>query len=75
LVLGDNGVWLGCVVPAALARRVALAENVALRILPAIAYAREKNKALAVQRLTSLRAELPANTLCPRETARLETAR
>jgi hypothetical protein len=44
------------------------------RILLAIVYVREKDKARALQLLTALRGEFPANTLFPREIARLETS-
>jgi len=43
------------------------------RILLAIAYVREKNKAAAIQMLSGLRQEFPGNTLFPREIARLQT--
>jgi len=43
------------------------------RILLAIAYVREKDKPRALQILTGLRAEFPANTLVSREIARLQT--
>ncbi|HEV2467783.1 MAG TPA: hypothetical protein VGS78_01210 [Candidatus Sulfotelmatobacter sp.] len=43
------------------------------RILLAIAYVREKNKAAAVQLLSGLRQEFPGNTLFPREIARLQS--
>ena len=45
------------------------------RILLAIVYVREKDKPRALQLLTALRSEFPANTLFPREIARLQTAR
>lgn len=45
------------------------------RILLAIVYVREKDKPRALQILTSLRSDFPANTLFPREIARLETGR
>jgi hypothetical protein len=45
------------------------------RILLAIVYVREKDKPQALQLLTALRSEFPANTLFPREIARLQTAR
>lgn len=44
------------------------------RILLAIAYVREKDKARAVELLTALRREFPGNTLFPHEIAHLETA-
>jgi hypothetical protein len=44
------------------------------RILLAIVYVREKDKPRALHLLTALRSEFPANTLFPREIARLETA-
>ena len=44
------------------------------RILLAIVYVREKDKARALQLLNGLRTEFPANTLFPREIARLQTA-
>lgn len=44
------------------------------RILLAIVYVREKDKSRALQLLTGLRSEFPANTLFPREIARLQTA-
>ncbi len=44
------------------------------RILLAIVYVREKDKPRALRLLTSLRSEFPANTLFPREIARLQTA-
>jgi hypothetical protein len=44
------------------------------RILLAIAYVREKDKARALQLLTGLRREFPANTLFPREIAHLQAA-
>lgn len=43
------------------------------RILLAIVYVREKDKPRALQLLTALRSEFPANTLFPREIARLQT--
>jgi hypothetical protein len=43
------------------------------RILLAIVYVREKDKPRALQLLTGLRTEFPANTLFPREIARLQT--
>ena len=43
------------------------------RILLAIAYVREKNKPRAVETLTGLRAEFPANPLFAREIARLQS--
>jgi hypothetical protein len=45
------------------------------RILLAIAYVRDKDKARALQILTSLRTEFPNNTLFPREISRLQAAR
>lgn len=45
------------------------------RILLAIVYVREKDKARALQLLNTLRNEFPANTLFPHEIARLETNR
>ena len=45
------------------------------RILLAIAYVRDKDKARALQILTSLRAQFPNNTLFPREISRLQAAR
>jgi len=45
------------------------------RILLAIAYVREKNKAAALQLLTGLRRQFPGNTLFPREIARLQENR
>jgi hypothetical protein len=42
------------------------------RILLAIAYVREKDKTRALELLTGLRQEFPANTLFPREIVRLE---
>jgi hypothetical protein len=44
------------------------------RILLAIVYVREKDKPRALQLLTGLSNEFPANTLFPREIARLQTA-
>ena len=44
------------------------------RILLSIAYVREKDKPRAMQLLTSLHAEFPANTLFPREIAHLQAA-
>lgn len=44
------------------------------RILLAIVYVREKDKPRALQLLTGLRSEFPANTVFPREIARLQTA-
>jgi hypothetical protein len=43
------------------------------RILLAIVYLREKDKARALQLLRALRIEFPGNTLFPREIARLQT--
>ncbi len=43
------------------------------RVLLAIAYVREKNRAAAINLLTGLRQEFPGNTLFPREIARLQT--
>jgi hypothetical protein len=45
------------------------------RILLAIAYVREKDKSQALQLLTGLRQEFPANTLFPREIAHLQASR
>jgi len=45
------------------------------RILLAIAYVREKDKARALQLLADLRREFPGNTLFPREIAHLESTR
>jgi hypothetical protein len=45
------------------------------RILLAIAYVREKDKPRAVQLLTDLGHEFPANTLFPREIAHLQSSR
>jgi hypothetical protein len=45
------------------------------RILLAIAYVREKDNARALQLLTGLHREFPANTLFPREIAHLQSAR
>ena len=44
------------------------------RILLAIAYVRDKDKARALQMLASLQSQFPGNTLFPREIARLESA-
>lgn len=44
------------------------------RILLSIAYVREKDKARAMELLAGLHAEFPANTLFPREIARLQAA-
>lgn len=44
------------------------------RILLAIAYVREKNKARALDLLEGLRREFPSNTLFPREIARLQSS-
>jgi hypothetical protein len=44
------------------------------RILLAIAYVRDKNKVRALELLTALRAQFPANTLFPREIVRLQAA-
>lgn len=44
------------------------------RILLAIAYVREKDKANALQMLTQLRKEFPANTVVAREIGRLQSA-
>ena len=44
------------------------------RILLAIAYVRDKDKARALELLLSLRIQFPGNTLFPREIARLQTA-
>jgi hypothetical protein len=43
------------------------------RILLAIAYVRDKNKAGALELLSSLHSQFPSNTLFPREIARLQT--
>lgn len=45
------------------------------RILLAIAYVREKDKARALELLAGLQREFPGNTLFPREIARLQSAR
>jgi hypothetical protein len=45
------------------------------RILLAIAYVREKDKPQALQLLTGLRRQFPANTLFPREIAHLQASR
>jgi hypothetical protein len=45
------------------------------RILLAIAYVRDKDKASALQILTALRTQFPANTLFPQEIARLQNGR
>src|SRR5271154_1858469 len=45
------------------------------RILLAIAYVRDKDKARALELLTSLRTQFPGNTLFPREISRLQGAR
>jgi hypothetical protein len=44
------------------------------RILLAIAYVRDRDKARALDVLSALRAEFPGNTLFPREIARLQSA-
>lgn len=44
------------------------------RILLAIAYVREKNRARALELLSSLRVQFPGNTLFPKEITRLEKA-
>ena len=44
------------------------------RILLAIAYVREKDKARAIELLAGLQKEFPGNTLFPREIARLQSA-
>lgn len=44
------------------------------RILLAIAYVRDKNKARALELLSSLKAQFPGNTLFPREITRLQSA-
>jgi hypothetical protein len=44
------------------------------RILLSIAYVREKDKLRALQLLTGLRQEFPANTLFPREIAHLQSS-
>jgi hypothetical protein len=43
------------------------------RILLAIAYVHDKDKARAIELLTGLRTQFPSNTLFPREIARLQT--
>jgi hypothetical protein len=43
------------------------------RILLAIAYVREKDKARALELLAGLEREFPSNTLFPREIARLQS--
>jgi len=45
------------------------------RVLLAIAYVREKDKARAIELLAGLQRDFPANTLFPREIARLESSR
>jgi hypothetical protein len=45
------------------------------RILLAIAYVRDKDRARALEILTSLRSQFPGNTLFPREIGRLESSR
>jgi hypothetical protein len=45
------------------------------RILLAIAYVRDRDKPKALQLLTSLRSEFPANPLFPREIAHLQASR
>ncbi|MCU1304417.1 MAG: hypothetical protein JWQ87_4701 [Candidatus Sulfotelmatobacter sp.] len=45
------------------------------RVLLAIAYVRDKDKQRALELLTSLRAQFPANTLFPREITRLQAVR
>lgn len=45
------------------------------RILLAIAYVRDKDKARALELLSSLRSEFPGNTLFPREISRLQSPR
>jgi hypothetical protein len=45
------------------------------RILLAIAYVRDKDKARALEMLSALRVQFPGNTLFPREIVRLESAR
>lgn len=45
------------------------------RVLLAIAYVREKNKARALELLTALRQQFPGNTLFPREIAHLQGTR
>ena len=45
------------------------------RILLAIAYVREKDKARAIQLLAGLQSEFPSNTLFPREITHLQSAR
>jgi len=44
------------------------------RILLAIAYVREKNKARAIQLLAGLQSEFPSNPLFPREITHLQSA-
>ena len=44
------------------------------RILLAIAYVRDKEKARALEVLSALRADFPGNTLFPREIMRLQSA-
>lgn len=44
------------------------------RVLLAIAYVRDKNKSRALEILSSLRAQFPANTLFPQEIARLQSS-
>jgi hypothetical protein len=45
------------------------------RVLLAIAYVRDKNKPRALELLTSLQTQFPANPLFPREITRLQAAR
>ncbi len=45
------------------------------RVLLAIAYVRDRNKPRALELLTSLQTQFPANTLFPREITRLQAAR
>jgi hypothetical protein len=45
------------------------------RILLAIAYVREKDKARALEILTSLRSQFPGNPLFPEEIGRLQSSR
>lgn len=45
------------------------------RILLSIAYVREKNKSRAIELLSGLQQEFPANTLFPREIAHLQSSR
>ena len=45
------------------------------RVLLAIAYVREKDKARAIEILSSLETEFPENSLFPREISRLRASR